>query len=52
MLCFHFNPISGRYAALIIGILRAAGVLTLLCLGGLFFHLLRRDPARATVGQA
>ena len=29
MLCFHFNPISGKYGALIIGILRAAGVLTL-----------------------
>lgn len=47
LLCFHFNPVSGKYGALIIGILRAAGVLTLLCLGGLLVYLVRRDPVRA-----
>ena len=52
MLCFHFNPISGKYGALIIGILRGAGVLTLLCMVGLLVHLIRRDPARRPVGQA
>ena len=52
MLCFHFNPISGKYGALIIGILRAAGVLTLLCIGGLLVHLIRRDPSRGNVSQA
>lgn len=52
MLCFHFNPVSGKYGALIIGILRSAGVLTLLCLGGLLVYLIRRDPARAAARQA
>ncbi len=52
MLCFHFNPISGKYGALIIGILRAAGVLTLLCMGGLLVYLIRRDPSRVAVRPA
>lgn len=52
MLCFHFNPISGKYGALIIGILRAAGVLTLLCMGGLLVYLIRRDPSRVPVRPA
>ncbi len=46
MVCFHFNPVSGKYGALIIGVLRGAGALTLLCLGGLFVHLVRREPVR------
>ena len=45
LLCFHFNPISGKYGALIIGVLRAAGVLTLVALGGLLVYLIRREPA-------
>ena len=52
MLCFHFNPISGKYGALIIGVLRGAGVLTLICLGGLLAYLIRRDPSRATARRA
>ncbi len=46
LLCFHFNPISGKYGALIIGILRAAGVLTLLGMGGLLVYLIRHQPVR------
>ena len=46
MLCFHFNPISGKYGALIMVVLRTAGVLTLVALGGLLVHLIRREPAR------
>ncbi len=46
LLCFHFNPVSGKYGALIIGVLRGAGVLTLLALGGLLVHLIRHQPVR------
>ena len=47
LLCFHFNPISGKYGALIIGVLRAAGVLTLLGIGGLLFYLIRQPVRHA-----
>ena len=46
LLCFHFNPVSGKYGALIIGILRVAGVLTLLSMGGLLAYLIRHQPVR------
>ena len=51
LLCFHFNPVSGKYGRLIIGVLRAAGVLTVLALGGLLVYLVRRDPSRQPVSH-
>ena len=47
LLCFHFNPISGKYGALIIGVLRMAGALTLLGIGGLLFYLIRQPVRHA-----
>ena len=43
LLCFHYNPIHGRYGATIQSAFRVAGVLTLLALGGLIFALIRRE---------
>lgn len=46
--CFHYNPVTGKYGALIIGILRATGVLTVLAMAGGLIFLIRRpgDSAR------
>lgn len=43
LVCFHYNPIHGKYGALIMNILRGAGVATLLAMGGLIAHLIRRE---------
>ena len=42
LVCFHYNPIHGRYGALIMNILRAAGALMLVAMGWLIFQLNRR----------
>ena len=40
--CFHYNPVTGKYGALIIGTLRAAGVVTVLGLAAGLVYLIRR----------
>ncbi len=47
LLCFHYNPIQGRYGALIQSAFRVGGVLTLLAMGGLIFALVRREQRRS-----
>jgi len=43
LLCYHYDPKAGKYGAVAMGSMRAAGMLTLLSLGGLVFVLTRRD---------
>ena len=43
--CFHYNPINGRYGALIINIVRAGGALTILAMAAGLIYLVRRPPA-------
>ena len=43
LMCFHYNPATSRYGALIIGALRAAGVLTLLGMFGGLAWLIRGE---------
>ncbi len=47
LFCYHYNPATGRYGAEIMTILRAAGVLTVLLVGGMIFVLRRREPGNA-----
>jgi protein SCO1/2 len=42
--CYHYDPKRGSYAATVMNLLRAGGVLTLLALGA-FFLIMRRPPA-------
>lgn len=49
LVCFHFNPLTGRYGPLILDGLRAAGVLTLIFMAGGIYLLARRRPANAPV---
>ncbi len=43
--CYHYDPATGKYGAVISNILRLGGALTILLLGGLLFILLRLDRA-------
>ncbi len=42
LLCYHYDPSTGRYTRVALGALRVGGVLTILAIGGLIFALGRR----------
>ncbi len=45
LLCFHYNPITGKYSSTIVAALRALGVATMLGFLGLIVSLVRRGRA-------
>jgi protein SCO1 len=47
LICFHFDPTTGRYSLEILKVLRLAGVLTVLTIGGMVFLLYRRERIRS-----
>ncbi len=50
--CYHYDPATGKYGAVIANILRLAGAATILILGGFLFIMFRLErslPARAPV---
>ena len=49
--CYHYDPSRGKYSATILRLLRLMGVATMLCLGALFFVLVRRGPANFQAEQ-
>src|ERR1043165_7414000 len=51
LLCYHYDPKSGKYSSLAMGSVRAAGVLTLLGLGSLFFVLWRGGRKSQTLNS-
>ncbi|HWS98073.1 MAG TPA: SCO family protein, partial [Candidatus Methylomirabilis sp.] len=52
--CYHYDPTSGRYGAVITNILRLGGTATLLVLGGFLIVMYRREPhdSRKGAGRA
>jgi protein SCO1/2 len=48
--CYHYDPTQGKYSATILGVLRLAGVATMLSLGTLIFVMIRRGPAHDAPG--
>lgn len=42
LICFHFDPTTGRYSLEILKVLRLAGILTVLTIAGMLFLLHRR----------
>jgi len=46
LFCYHYDPASGKYGLAIGNLLRAAGVLTIILLGGGLFLLWRADRRR------
>jgi len=48
--CYHYDPASGKYGAVVANILRLAGAATILILGGFLFIMFRLErslPRRA-----
>lgn len=43
LLCYHYNPVTGKYTADIMTILRVAGLVTVLGMAGALFWMLRRE---------
>jgi len=43
LLCYHYNPVTGKYTMIVLNALRVGGVLTVLALGTFVFVMLRRD---------
>lgn len=41
--CYHYDPSSGRYGAIVMRIVRLAGIVTVLLLGGFIAIMTRRD---------
>ncbi len=52
MLCFQYDPTTGKYGLAIMSLLRAAGLLTLLVMGGGIAWMLRRDGKRHRASPA
>jgi protein SCO1/2 len=53
LLCYHYNPITGKYGALIMSIVRIAGVVTLLLIAGFVALMVGRDRrARRAIYEA
>jgi protein SCO1/2 len=48
--CYHYDPEQGKYSATVMNILRLMGIATLLCLGMLFFVMIRRGAAHNSRG--
>jgi protein SCO1/2 len=43
LLCFHYTPLTGKYAGLVMGVVRAAALVTLLALTGGVVVMMRRQ---------
>jgi len=45
--CYHYDPATGKYGAMVANMLRLGAAVTILLLGGLLFVLIRMDRAAA-----
>ena len=50
LVCYHYDPVTGRYGYVVIGSMRALAVATLLGLGGFIVLMLWRDRAQSRRG--
>jgi len=48
--CYHYDPAQGKYSAVILRVLRLAGVATMLFLGSFIFLLMRRGTVHGEQG--
>lgn len=47
LLCYHYDPTTGKYGMVVANLLRAGGVLTVLIVGGYMLYNFRRDRKKA-----
>ena len=52
LFCYQYNPLTGRYSASILNVVRVLAVLTVLALSGFVLPMLRRERAAAALGAA
>lgn len=50
LLCYHYDPVTGKYTRSAMNIMRAGGIATVMALVGFIFISLRRDRARPRSG--
>jgi protein SCO1/2 len=50
LLCYHYDPVIGRYGFVIMNVLRAAGVATVALVGGFVLVMLRREQRTRPAG--
>ena len=48
LLCYHYNPLTGKYSFAIMSVLRVAGVLTIIAIAGLMIFFIRRERGAAS----
>ena len=42
--CYHYNPATGRYGAIVMNLVRLGGAVTLVILAGFILLMRRREP--------
>jgi len=47
LLCYHYDPMTGKYGVLVATLLRIGGALAVLALGGFMFRSFRRDRQKS-----
>ena len=52
LFCYHWDPHTGRYGAIVSRVIQLSGGATLLLMGGFFVFFLRTDPNRRRIGSA
>jgi len=50
--CYHYDPKTGRYGAVVTNVMRLAGAATMLVLGGFLIVMYRRDHSKKGAGRA
>jgi protein SCO1 len=50
LFCYHYDPVTGKYGLLITNVIKLAGGVTVLLLGGFVFLMLRRERSHASAG--
>jgi len=50
--CYHYDPATGKYGAVIMGVVRLAGLATILFLGAFIVIMFRRDTAHTSGERA
>ena len=52
LFCYHYDPESGKYAVMVMNLIRLGGVITLALMGGFFVLARRRDTHAPAEGRA
>jgi protein SCO1/2 len=51
LFCFHYDPVTGKYAVTILNVVRAAGALSALAIALMIFIFVRRERYTVTAGD-